>query len=98
MDEVNIRIGRTGKEGMLEIVVEDNGVGMSPEQVELFNHFDYQKEKIETSIVLLGSLLQAFVLKETFLPRGTAGPPAVAQLVEKGLSVIAAARLGLPMN
>ena len=50
MDEVNIRIGRTGKEGMLEIVVEDNGVGMSPEQVELFNHFDYQKEKIETSI------------------------------------------------
>ena len=23
---------------------------MSPEQVELFNHFDYQKEKIETSI------------------------------------------------
>ena len=50
MDEVNIRIGRTGKEGMLEIVVEDNGVGMSPEQVELFNHFDYQKEKIESSI------------------------------------------------
>lgn len=50
MDEVNIRIGRTGKEGMLEIVVEDNGVGISPEQVELFNHFDYQKEKIETSI------------------------------------------------
>ena len=50
MDEVNIRIGRTGKEGMLEIVVEDNGVGMSLEQVELFNHFDYQKEKIETSI------------------------------------------------
>ena len=50
MDEVNIRIGRTGKEDMLEIVVEDNGVGMSQEQVGLFNHFDYQKEKIESSI------------------------------------------------
>ena len=50
MDEVNIRIGRTGKGDMLEIVVEDNGVGMNPEQVELFNHFDYQKEKIESSI------------------------------------------------
>ena len=35
---------------MLEIVVEDNGVGMSQEQVGLFNHFDYQKEKIESSI------------------------------------------------
>lgn len=50
MDEVNIRIGHTEKEGMLEIIVEDNGIGMRPEQVELFNHFDYQKEKIESSI------------------------------------------------
>ena len=34
----------------LQIVVEDNGVGMTQEMVEVFNHFDYQKERIESSI------------------------------------------------
>lgn len=49
MDEVNIRI--TSVSGsILQVIVEDNGVGMDQEQVDFFNRFEYQKERIESSI------------------------------------------------
>ncbi len=50
MDEIAIRIHDMEDGRMLQIIVEDNGVGMAPEMVEVFNHFDYQKERIESSI------------------------------------------------
>ncbi|MDY4670017.1 MAG: histidine kinase [Oliverpabstia sp.] len=50
MDEIAIRIHDMEDGRMLQIIVEDNGVGMAPEMVEIFNHFDYQKERIESSI------------------------------------------------
>lgn len=50
MDEVSIHIQALEQERLLQIIVEDNGVGMSEEMVQLFNHFDYQKERIESSI------------------------------------------------
>lgn len=50
MDEINIRISEIGNGAMLQIIVEDNGVGMEQEKVDFFNHFDYQKETIESSI------------------------------------------------
>lgn len=49
MDEVNIRITLVSGT-MLQIVVEDNGIGMDQEQVDFFNRFEYQKERIESSI------------------------------------------------
>lgn len=48
-DEIGIYI-RKYKEGLIQIQVKDNGKGMSLEQVELFNHYDYKKDQIETSI------------------------------------------------
>ena len=50
MDEIAIHIHEMEDGRMLQIVVEDNGVGMTQEMVEVFNHFDYQKERIESSI------------------------------------------------
>ncbi|MCI6431966.1 MAG: histidine kinase [Oliverpabstia sp.] len=50
MDEINIQISEIGNGKMIQIVVEDNGVGMEQEKVDFFNHFDYQNEKIESSI------------------------------------------------
>ena len=50
MDEINIRISEIGNGKMIQIIVEDNGVGMEQEKVDFFNHFDYQNEKIESSI------------------------------------------------
>lgn len=32
--------------------MEDNGVGMSRETVEMFNHYDYARDRIESSIGL----------------------------------------------
>lgn len=50
MDEINIQIREIGNKRMIQIVVEDNGVGMDQEKVDFFNHFDYQNERIESSI------------------------------------------------
>jgi two-component system sensor histidine kinase YesM len=50
MDEINIRISPVEQGNVMQIVVEDNGVGVEPEKVDFFNHFDYQKERIESSI------------------------------------------------
>ena len=50
MDEINIQISEIGNGKMIQIVVEDNGVGMEQEKVDFFNHFDYQNERIESSI------------------------------------------------
>lgn len=50
MDEISIQISEIGKGQMIQIVVEDNGVGMDQEKVDYFNHFDYQNERIESSI------------------------------------------------
>lgn len=38
------------EEGKVFIEVSDNGVGMDEEQIEKLNHYDYRKDKIETSI------------------------------------------------
>lgn len=50
MDEVKIGIHLVENGKMMQISVEDNGVGMPQENVEIFNHFDYQNERIESSI------------------------------------------------
>lgn len=49
MDEINIRLTKAG-EHKISIVVKDNGKGMEEGQAEYFNHFDYKKERIESSI------------------------------------------------
>ena len=49
MDEINICLTKAG-EHKISIVVKDNGKGMREEQAEYFNHFDYKKERIESSI------------------------------------------------
>ena len=48
-DEVNICIREVDEE-YIQIIVKDNGVGMEASLVELFNHLDYRKERIESSI------------------------------------------------
>lgn len=48
-DEIGIYI-RKYEEGFIQIQVKDNGKGMPRELVELFNHYDYRKDQIETSI------------------------------------------------
>lgn len=48
-DEVNIVISRM-KGNYLKIIVRDNGKGMDPSLAEFFNHLDYRREKIESSI------------------------------------------------
>ena len=49
MDEVNVRLWKdTGER--IRIEIRDNGRGMSPEQVEYFNHFDYRSSSVEESI------------------------------------------------
>lgn len=51
IDEIKINICRIALERM-QITVEDNGVGMSRETVEMFNHYDYARDRIESSIGL----------------------------------------------
>ena len=48
-DEVNIWIGPVDEQ-QIQITVKDNGNGMDATLVELFNHLDYRKERIESSI------------------------------------------------
>lgn len=47
--EINISIQHLDS-GDISIEISDNGVGMEPEQVELFNNYDYRSNKIETSV------------------------------------------------
>ncbi len=47
--EIHIGIQRLEPDH-IEIQVKDNGVGMSREQVDALNHYDYRKDRIETSI------------------------------------------------
>ena len=49
MDEINIRLTKAGDQ-KISIVVKDNGKGMEEGQAEYFNHFDYKKERVESSI------------------------------------------------
>lgn len=49
LDEINIAVRREGGDKIV-LEVEDNGKGVAPELVELFNHYEYQKDKVETSI------------------------------------------------
>lgn len=51
IDEIQITICRAEPD-RIQIVVEDNGVGMPPETVEMFNHYDYARDRIESSIGL----------------------------------------------
>lgn len=48
-DEIDIEI-KQQRSTYIEIQVRDNGKGMKPELTELFNSYDYKKDKIETSI------------------------------------------------
>ncbi|WFR56627.1 histidine kinase [Anaerocolumna sp. AGMB13025] len=48
-DEIDIEISREGA-FYVQIQVKDNGKGMSKELAEVFNSYDYKKDKIETSI------------------------------------------------
>jgi two-component system sensor histidine kinase YesM len=48
-DEINIVIHREN-DTFIQIIVKDNGKGMSQELVELFKNYDYRKDKIDTSI------------------------------------------------
>lgn len=49
LDEINITVRREGKDKVM-LVVEDNGKGVEAGLVDLFNNYDYRKDKIETSI------------------------------------------------
>ena len=49
MDEINICLTKAGDK-KISIVVKDNGKGMEEGQAEYFNHFDYKKERVESSI------------------------------------------------
>lgn len=48
MDEIKISIQKEGS-GIL-ITVEDNGIGMAPDMADMFNHYNYAKDRIESSI------------------------------------------------
>ncbi len=48
-DEIHIQI-RKNNDSYLQVQVQDNGKGMPQELAEVFNSYDYRKDKIETSI------------------------------------------------